>query len=240
VAGYRRVMVKVSGEVLGGHDGSLDAQAFRDLAAELKAVADTGVQLAVVVGGGNIIRGTHNSLGIERATGDYMGMLATIINALALQGALEALYEPPNKDQSRVLSAIETRKVCEFFIQRRAIRHMEKGRIVILAGGTGNPYFTTDTAAALRATELGCEVLLKATKVDGVYSADPDTDPDAQRFEVVTYEECLRRNLRVMDQTAFSLCMENRLPIVVFSIREAGNVLRAVRGEPGVGTRVGP
>jgi uridylate kinase len=230
----RRVMLKISGEVLGGESGGgLDKDSLCGLAEELREVAASGVELAVVVGGGNILRGAQNALAIERTTGDYMGMLSTIINAVALQSAVEMLGV-----ESRVLSALEVRQVCEFFIRRRAIRHMEKGRIVILAGGTGNPYFTTDTAAALRATELECEVFLKATKVDGVYSADPATDPDARRYETVTFDECIRQDLRVMDQTAFSLCRENDLPIVVFSMQERGNILRAVRGGSGVGTRV--
>lgn len=230
----KRVMLKLSGEMLGGDGGAgLDTDALTGLAEELKEVAEVGFQIAAVVGGGNILRGAHNTMGIERTTGDYMGMMATIINAMALQSALENAGA-----QCRVLSAIETPQVCEFFIRRRAMRHMEKGRIVILAGGTGNPYFTTDTAAALRASELGCDALLKATKVDGIYSADPSADPDATRFDTITYRECISRNLRVMDQTAFSLCQENKLPLVVFSLRERGNILRAARGDAGVGTRV--
>lgn len=231
---YKRVMLKISGEVLGGESGhGLDKDALTELAKQVKDVADTGVQLAIVVGGGNILRGAQNAMDIERTTGDYMGMLATIINALALQAAIE------NLDQScRVLSAIETRKVSEFFIRRRAIRHMEKGRVIILAGGTGNPYFTTDTAAALRATELDCEVLLKATKVNGIYSADPAKDTSATRYEKISFQECISQKLGVMDQTAFSLCMENKLPILVFSMKEKGNILRAVEGDTSVGTIV--
>jgi uridylate kinase len=230
----RRVLLKLSGEVFGGASGAgLDKDALQTLASELTSVVETGVQLAVVVGGGNILRGAHNEMGIERTTGDYMGMMATIINAMALQSAIENLGTP-----CRVVSAIETPQVCEFFIRRRAMRHMEKGRVVILAGGTGNPYFTTDTAAALRASELGCEVLLKATKVDGIYSADPATDPTARRYEEITFQDCINKNLRVMDQTAFSLCRENDLPIIVFSILEPGNILRAVAGQAEVGTRV--
>lgn len=228
-----RVMLKLSGEVLGGPSGvGLDRQALHELAQAIAAVA-ADIQLAVVVGGGNILRGAHNNIGVERATGDYMGMMATIINAMALQGAVENCAV-----QSRVLSAIETPQVAEFFIRRRAIRHMEKGRVVILAAGTGNPYFTTDTAAALRATELGCDLLLKATKVDGIYSADPNKDATAERYTKLTYRECINQNLQVMDQTAFSLCMENGMPIVVFSVHDRENIGRAARGEPGVGTRV--
>jgi uridylate kinase len=234
MAAYRRAMLKLSGEFLGGPTGQgLDKDTLTRLAREIGEVADTGVQLAVVVGGGNILRGAQNAMNIERTTGDYMGMLATIINALALQAAIE------NEDHPcRVLSAIETRKVCEFFIRRRAIRHMEKGRVVVLAGGTGNPYFTTDSAAALRAIELDCEVLLKATMVDGIYSADPKTHPAATRYDTITYAECMSKNLRVMDQSAFSLCAENNLPILVFSVKEPGTIRRAVEGDQSVGTRV--
>lgn len=235
MATYKRVMLKLSGEMLGGESGQgMDKTALETLAAQLKEVHGTGVQLAVVVGGGNILRGAQNAMNIERTTGDYMGMLATIINALALQAAIENVGV-----DCRVLSAIETRKVSEFFIRRRAIRHMEKKRIVILAGGTGNPYFTTDTAAALRATELGCDVLLKATKVDGIYSADPVKDASAVRYETIGYQECITQGLKVMDQAAFSLCMENSLPILVFSMAESGNILRAVGGDTSVGTLVG-
>lgn len=234
MAAYQRVMLKLSGEVLGGAAGAgLNKDALSAFAKEVVEVAATGVQMAIVVGGGNILRGAANDMGIERTTGDYMGMLSTIINALALQSAIETEGRP-----CRVLSAIETPKVCENFIRRRAIRHMEKGRVIILAGGTGNPFFTTDTAAALRATELECQVLLKATKVDGIYTADPKKDPSATRYNTVSYQECISKNLRVMDQTAFSLCMENQLPIMVFSLHTKGNILRAVSGDS-VGTRVG-
>jgi uridylate kinase len=234
MAAYQRLMLKLSGEVLGGSAGQgLDKEALTLLAGEILAVAESGVQTAIVVGGGNILRGAQNALTIERTTGDYMGMLATIINALALQAAIENLG-----GECRVLSAIETRKVCEFFIRRRAIRHMEKGRIVVLAGGTGNPYFTTDTAAALRATELDCEVLLKATKVDGIYSDAPVLKPEATRFERISFSECIRRNLGVMDQAAFSLCMENEMPILVFSLRDPANIGRAAEGDLSIGTLV--
>ena len=233
MAHYRRVMLKLSGEVLGGKAGAgLNKTALTELATEVVNVAKTGVQMSIVVGGGNILRGAANEMGIERTTGDYMGMLATVINAMALQSAIEAQGAP-----CRVLSAIETRQVCEFFIRRRAMRHLEKGRVVILAGGTGNPYFTTDTAAALRATELECQILLKATKVDGIYTADPKKDPSATRYETVSYQECISKNLRVMDQTAFSLCMENKLPIMVFSLHQSGNIRKAIDGE-NVGTLV--
>ncbi|MHC4871108.1 MAG: UMP kinase [Planctomycetota bacterium] len=231
----KKVMLKLSGEVLGGESGQgLEKDALTSLAEEIKEVAETGVQLAIVVGGGNILRGAQNAMDIERTTGDYMGMLATIINALALQAAVEKVGR-----DCRVLSAIETRKVSEFFIRRRAIRHMEKGRVTILAGGTGNPFFTTDTAAALRATELDCEILLKGTKVNGIYSADPEKDPNAERYENIDYQTCISKNLGVMDQTAFSLCMENKMPIFVFSMKEKGNILKAVEGDSSIGTIVG-
>lgn len=234
MAAFKRVMLKLSGEVLGGEAGQgMDKEALEALAIQLNEVHATGIELAVVVGGGNILRGGQNAMNIERTTGDYMGMLATIINALALQAAIENAGV-----DCRVLSAIEARKVCELFIRRRAIRHMEKGRIVILAGGTGNPYFTTDTAAALRATELGCDILLKATKVDGIYTADPMKVKDAVRYETVSYQECMTKGLKVMDQAAFSLCMENSMPIMVFSMTKQGNILRAAKGDKSVGTMV--
>jgi uridylate kinase len=231
---YSRVMLKLSGEVLGGESGrGLDQAAIQAIAGEIREVAAGGIELAIVIGAGNFVRGaTLETMGIERGTADYMGMVATLLNALALQAAVEAQGYP-----TRVLSAIESRAVAEPYIRRRALRHMEKGRIIILGGGTGNPYFTTDTAAALRATELGCNVLLKATKVDGVYSADPATDPDAERYERITYDKALRENLRVMDATAFTLCRENNLPIIVFNLKTPGNALQAIKGKP-VGTLV--
>lgn len=231
---YNRVMLKLSGEAFGGEGGSgLDREAIQHIAGEVRDAAAAGVELAIVVGGGNFLRGAVAAdMGIERGTADYMGMLATIMNALALQSAVEAMGYP-----TRVLSAIETKQVAEPYIRRRAERHMEKGRVIVLAGGTGNPYFTTDTAAALRATELGCNVLLKATKVDGVYSADPVKDPDAKRYEALTFTQAINEGLRVMDATAFTLCRENKLPVVVFSLKEQGNALRAIKGEP-IGTVV--
>lgn len=226
---YRRIVLKISGEGLcksGGY--GLDPEEITRIANETAAVAATGVQAAIVIGGGNFIRGqTLSAAGhVQRATGDYMGMLATCINALALQDTLEDMGVP-----TRVLSAIEAKEVAEPFIRRRAIRHLEKGRIVILAGGTGNPFFTTDTCAALRASEIGANVLLKATKVDGVFSADPNKDPSAQRFERLTYAEVMAKQLRVMDLTAVSLCMESRIPIVVFNMKKPGNIARVVAGE---------
>jgi uridylate kinase len=233
-AAYRRVLVKLSGEALMGSqnfgiDGVVAAQIAREVA-EIRAI---GVELAIVIGGGNIFRGVKASaVGMDRAQADYMGMLATVINALALQDALEQVGV-----QTRVVSAIEMRAVAEPFIRRRAIRHIEKGRVVVFAAGTGNPYFTTDTAAALRAMEIKAEVILKATKVDGIYTADPVTDPGATKFDTLSYLDVLDRRLKVMDATAVSLCMDNRLPIVVFNLRVPGNMKRAIMGEP-IGTTV--
>jgi uridylate kinase len=233
---YKRVLLKVSGEAFGkpGQFG-LDPEEVRTIARQAQEVRDRGCELAVVVGGGNFLRGVAfaRQADVRRATADYMGMVATVLNALALQDALEAMGA-----DTRVQSAIEMRQVCEPYIRRRAIRHLEKGRIVILAGGTGNPFFTTDTCAALRASELGAEVLLKATKVDGVYSADPHQDPAAQRFDRISYEEVTRRDLRILDLAAIDLCRQNRIPIVVFNLKAEGNLARVVSGEP-VGTLVG-
>jgi len=229
---YRRVLLKLSGEAFSVPGGEgLDSSQVAFVAQESSRAASLGVQLSIVVGGGNVVRGTVLSrMGVDRATADYMGMLATVINGMALQDALERLGL-----ETRLLTAIEMRAVAEPFIRRRALRHLEKGRIVILAAGTGNPYFTTDTAAALRAAELGAEVLLKATQVDGVYSGDPLQDPAARRYDRLTYVEVINRHLRVMDATAVTLCWENHLPIVVFKLREPGNILRAIQGEP-IGT----
>lgn len=231
---YSRIMLKLSGEAMGGEGGvGLDRQAIQGIAHEIRDLAVVGVEAAIVIGAGNFLRGAVTAeMGIERGTADYMGMLATIINAMALQSAIESMGYP-----TRVLSAMECRTVAEPYIRRRALRHMEKGRIVILAGGTGNPYFTTDTAAALRAVELQCNILFKATKVDGVYSADPIQNPSAVRYERLTYDRALQENLRIMDATAFTLCREHRLPILVYSIKTPGNTLRAVKGEP-IGTLV--
>jgi len=225
---YRRVLLKLSGEALMGEqtygiDPAVAAQIARDVG-EIRAL---GVETAIVIGGGNIFRGVAASArGMDRATGDYMGMLATVINALALQDALEQ-----QGTVTRVLTAIEMREVAEPFILRRAVRHLEKGRVVVFAAGTGNPYFTTDTAAALRAMEVRAEVILKATKVDGIYSADPFVDPEATKYDRISYLQVLERRLTVMDATAVSLCMDNRLPIVVFNLRTPGNLKRAIMGE---------
>jgi uridylate kinase len=226
---YRRIVLKLSGEALAGSQGyGLDPSVLTRVGDELREVVKLGVELAVVIGGGNIFRGMAASAGgMERATADYMGMLATIINALALQDALEKAG-----CQTRVLSAIEMRAVAEPYIRRRAIRHLEKGRVVIFAAGTGNPFFTTDTAGALRAVEIGADAILKATKVDGIYSADPARDASAERLARVTYIEVLNRRLEVMDTTAISLCMDNKLPIVVFDLTRPGNIARIVCGEP--------
>ena len=234
---YKRVLLKISGEGF-CHEGGfgIEAQELEDIAKELVEVARSGIQLAIVVGGGNFIRGaTFAEDGhIERATADYMGMLSTVLNALALQETMESFGQP-----TRVLSAIPITTVCEPFIRRRAVRHLEKGRVVILAAGTGNPYFTTDTCASLRATEIAADVLLKATKVDGIYTADPKKVPTAKRYETLTYEQVLRDELRVMDLSAITMCKENKIPLVVFNLKTPGNVMRVVKGE-NVGTRITP
>lgn len=233
---YHRILLKLSGEALrGDRPYGIDLEATSVIAKEIKDVHLLGVQVAIVIGGGNIIRGMEASRhGIDRASADYMGMLATVINALALQDALENIGVP-----TRVLTAIEIRQVAEPFIRRRAIRHLEKGRIVLLAAGTGSPYFTTDSAAALRALELKAEVILKATKVDGIYEADPMIYQDAVKIEELTYLNVLERGLKVMDASAISLCMDHELPIIVFNLRIPGNIRRAVLGEK-VGSRVVP
>ena len=225
---YRRIVLKLSGEALAGSQGyGIDPLVLDRIATEVRDVSQLGVQIAIVIGGGNIFRGVAASTGgMDRATADYMGMLATVINALALQDALEKAGL-----QTRVLSAIEMRAVAEPYIRRRSIRHLEKGRVVIFAAGTGNPFFTTDTAGALRAVEIGADLFMKATKVDGVYSADPKLDSNAKRLERVTYIEALNRGLQVMDATAISLCMDNKLPIIVFDLTRSGNVKRIVLGE---------
>jgi len=225
---YRRVVLKLSGEALAGRQGyGIDPEILARIAEEIREVVDLHVQVAVVIGAGNIYRGIAASAGgMDRATGDYMGMLATVINALALQDAIEKAGVP-----TRVLSAIEMRAVAEPYIRRRAIRHLEKGRVVVFAAGTGNPFFTTDTAGALRAVEIGAEVILKATKVDGIYTADPDKDPSAVKLPRVGYIEVLNRGLAVMDTTAISLCMDNKLPIVIFDLTRRGNIRRIITGE---------
>ncbi|HVF57412.1 MAG TPA: UMP kinase [Pyrinomonadaceae bacterium] len=232
---FRRILLKASGEALmGAQNYGVDVEVARSIAEEIKAIHALGVEVAVVVGGGNIFRGVSESAGnMDRAAADYIGMLATVMNSVVLQDALEKTGV-----HTRVLSAINIPQVAEAFIRRRAIRHLEKGRVVIFAGGTGNPYFTTDSAAALRALEIKADAILKATKVDGVYSADPVKDKSATRYDCITYQEVLERQLKVMDASAISLCMDNRLPIVVFNMRTSGNIMRVVMGEPGVGTQV--
>jgi uridylate kinase len=224
----KRVLLKLSGEVLmGEQEYGIDPEYVARLAEEVKAAQDTGLEVCLVIGGGNIFRGMSGAAkGMDRAQADYMGMLATIMNALAMQSALEDLGV-----STRVQSAIQMDQVCEPYIRRRAERHLEKGRIVIFAAGTGNPFFTTDTGAALRAAEMDCDALLKGTSVDGVYDSDPKHNPNAQRFETVTYDHVLAQNLKVMDATAVALCRENAIPIVVFSIRQKGNVARVLAGE---------
>jgi uridylate kinase len=233
-AKYRRILLKLSGEALGGEAGvGISPEAVEDMARQIREVREIGVQIVVVIGGGNIFRGLAGSeRGIERAAADYMGMLATVINALALQDALEKLGVP-----TRVQSAITMHQVAEPFIRRRAIRHLEKKRVVIFGGGTGNPYFSTDTAAALRANEVGAEVILKATKVDGIYDCDPKRNAKAKRFAHISYLEALQRQLKVMDSTAFSLCMDNKMPIIVFDFFRPHNLRRVVLGQK-VGTLV--
>jgi uridylate kinase len=233
---YRRVLLKISGEALMGEQNyGIDVNVARSVAEELKAVHQLGVQVAVVVGGGNIFRGVSKSAGnMDRSSADYIGMLATVMNAVVLQDALEKV-----EVHTRVMSAIDIPQLAEPFIRRRAIRHLEKERIVIFAAGTGNPYFTTDSAAALRALEIRADVIMKATKVDGVYSADPMMDATAELFNEITYRQVLERELKVMDASAISLCMDNNLPIIVFNMRQPGNIRRVVLGESGVGTKVG-
>jgi len=233
---YKRILLKLSGEALmGDQTYGIDPAVATQIAKDVAEIQSMGVQTAIVIGGGNIFRGVAASArGMDRATADYMGMLATIINALALQDALEQ-----QNVVTRVVTAIEMRSVAEPFIRRRAIRHLEKGRVVVFGGGTGNPYFSTDTAAALRAMEIKAEVIFKATKVDGIYDADPMIHPEASRFDRISYLQVLEQGLKVMDSTAVSLCMDNRLPIMVFNLRTPGNILRAVMGEA-VGSLVTP
>jgi uridylate kinase len=224
----RRVLLKLSGEaLLGDHEYGIDPGVVREIAREVAGAVAEGIEAAIVVGGGNIFRGLAASAeGMDRATGDYMGMLATVMNGLALQDALEQLGQP-----TRVMSAIAMNEICEPYIRRRAVRHLEKGRVVVMVAGTGNPYFTTDTAATLRAVEVHAEVILKATRVDGVYDADPEKHPEAQRYSRIGYTELLSNRLQALDATAVSLAMDNDMPIVVFDMTVPGNIARAVRGE---------
>ena len=229
---YKRILVKLSGEsLMGSKNFGMDSAVIAQYAKEIQAVTQAGVEVALVIGGGNIYRGMNEAeTGIERAHGDYMGMLATVINGMALQAGLEKIGV-----YTRLQSAIKMEQVAEPYIRRRAIRHLQKGRVVIFGAGTGNPYFTTDTAGSLRAIEIGADVILKGTRVDGVYTADPEKDPSATKYSTVSYQECLAKNLRIMDMTAFALCMENNLPIIVFDMNQPGNLLKVVMGED-VGT----
>jgi len=231
---YKRVLLKLSGEALMGDKSfGFDNEVIAEYARDIKSIVELGVQVAIVIGGGNIYRGTNEAeTGIERAHGDYMGMLATVINGMAMQAGLEKIGV-----YTRLQSAIKMEQIAEPYIRRRAIRHVEKGRVVIFGAGTGNPYFTTDTAGSLRAIEISAEVILKGTRVDGIYDADPEKVPGAKKFDTITFQECISKNLRVMDMTAFTLCMENQLPIIVFDMNKPGNLLRVVRGEK-VGTLV--
>jgi len=232
---YKRILLKLSGEALMGEKSyGIDSTTVHFMASEIRGIVAMGVEIAVVIGGGNIFRGVEASVkGMERASADYMGMLATVINALALQNSLEKIGV-----HTRVQSAIEIQELAEPYIRRRAMRHLEKGRVVIFAAGTGNPYFTTDTAAALRAMEIGAEIILKATKVDGVYTSDPMKDPTAKKYSFISYIDVLRKGLSVMDSTAISLCMDNNLPIMVFNVRAKGNIKKIVQGKR-IGTLVG-
>jgi uridylate kinase len=231
---YKRVLLKLSGEsLMGDKSFGFDTSITEQYAQDIKSIVDLGVEVAVVIGGGNIYRGMNEKeTGIERAHGDYMGMLATVINGMAMQAMLEKIGV-----YTRLQSAIKMEQIAEPYIRRRAIRHIEKGRVVIFGAGTGNPYFTTDTAGSLRAVEIQADVILKGTRVDGIYSADPEKDPTATKFNVITYQECLNKNLRVMDMTAFTLCMENKLPIIVFDMNVVGNLYKVVTGQK-VGTLV--
>ena len=231
---YKRVLLKLSGEALMGDKSfGFDNEVIAQYAKDIKSVVDLGVQVAIVIGGGNIYRGTNEAeTGIERAHGDYMGMLATVINGMAMQAGLEKIGV-----FTRLQSAIKMEQIAEPYIRRRAIRHLEKGRVVIFGAGTGNPYFTTDTAGSLRAIEINADIIFKGTRVNGIYTADPEKDPTAKKFEKISFQECISKNLRVMDMTAFTLCMENKLPIIVFDMNTAGNLLRVAKGDQ-VGTLV--
>ncbi|MFN9711222.1 MAG: UMP kinase [Bacteroidota bacterium] len=231
---YKRILLKLSGESLMGEDNfGMDPKVIAQYARDIKEITELGVQVAVVIGGGNIYRGMNEAeTGIERAHGDYMGMLATVINGMALQASLEKIGV-----YTRLQSAIKMEQIAEPYIRRRAIRHLEKGRVVIFGAGTGNPYFTTDTAGSLRAIEINADVILKGTRVDGIYTADPEKDPSAKKYEKISFQECLSKNLRVMDMTAFTLCMENKLPIIVFDMNQPDNLKKVVAGEK-VGTIV--
>lgn len=231
---YKRILLKLSGEALMGTEQfGIQPEMIDHFGDEIKSIVDARYEVAIVIGGGNIFRGLQaGNIGIDRVQGDYMGMLATVINGMALQGALER-----RGINTRLMSALSIQQVCEPYIRRRAVRHLEKGRVIIIGAGTGNPFFTTDTAAALRATEIGADALLKGTSVDGIYTADPKKDPTASKFDYVSYNDVIGKELKVMDQTAFTLCKENKIPLVVFSIKEKGNIIRILNGEK-IGTLV--
>jgi len=231
---YKRILLKLSGEsLMGNKQFGIDPERLAQYAMDIKHIAEKGMEVAVVIGGGNIFRGIQAAEGgMDRVQGDYMGMLATVINSMALQGALESIDV-----RTRLLSAIKMEQICEPFIRRRAVRHLEKGRVVIFGAGTGNPYFTTDTAASLRAIEIEADVILKGTRVDGIYNADPEKDPMATRYDKISFSEVYEKNLNVMDMTAFTLCNENKLPIIVFDMNKPGNLMRIISGEP-IGTLV--
>lgn len=231
---YKRILLKLSGEsLMGSQQYGIDTTVVMQYAAEIKALVEKGVEVAIVIGGGNIYRGIQaTATGIDRVQGDYMGMLATVINSMALQSALEK-----EGVHTRLLTALEIRQVAEPFIKRRAVRHLEKGRVVIFGAGTGNPYFTTDTAAALRATEIEADVVLKGTRVDGIYDSDPEKNPDAKKYTTLTYVDAIAQKLNVMDMTAFTLCQENNIPIIVFDMNTAGNLMKVINGD-GIGTLV--
>ncbi|MCP9770001.1 UMP kinase [Lacihabitans sp. LS3-19] len=231
---YKRILLKLSGEALNGGDKSqiINPDILEQYAKEIKAVVETGCEVAIVIGGGNIFRGASQKSGIDRSQGDYMGMLATVINGMAIQSALES-----ESVKTRLLSAIKMEQIAEPFIRRRAIRHLEKGRVVIFGAGTGNPYFSTDSGGALRSVEIGADVLLKGTNVDGVYSADPRTNPEATKFDEISFSEVISKGLKVMDMTAFTLCKENKMPIIVFDMNQTGNLMKLINGE-NIGTLV--
>ena len=234
MASYKRILLKLSGEsLMGDKEFGLDPKMLQQYANDIKSIIDDGVQVAIVIGGGNIYRGMNeNETGIERAQGDYMGMLATVINGIALQSIIEKVGI-----KTRLLTAIKMEQIAEPYIRRRAIRHLEKGRVVIFGAGTGNPYFTTDTAGSLRAVEIDADVILKGTRVNGIYTADPEKDPTATKYDTISFKEVISKNLKVMDMTAFTLCMENKLPIIVFDMNQPGNLMKIVQGES-VGTLV--
>jgi uridylate kinase len=231
---YKRILLKLSGEsLMGEQQYGIDTRTVMQYATEIKSIVDQGIEVAIVIGGGNIYRGIEaTATGIDRVQGDYMGMLATVINSMALQSGLEKLAV-----NTRLLTALEIRQLAEPFIKRRAVRHLEKGRVVIFGAGTGNPYFTTDTAAALRATEIGADVILKGTRVDGIYDADPEKNPNAKKYTHISYQQAITQKLSVMDMTAFTLCQENNIPIIVFDMNQAGNLMRVTKGEQ-IGTLV--